>query len=86
MQINFLGGPKPKPDLTITHLDVWYDAETFKTWVLTRYNKDGDQVGESTFQHYKCDTVSTAKIEQEMLGGSSRVTLSISKKDGSYPK
>lgn len=84
MQLNFLGGPTLRLDTIVTHIDVWYDMDSFKTWVVTTYNKTGDQVGDSVFMHHKRDAVMTARMTQGDLGGVDKVTLSIGKRDGSY--
>jgi hypothetical protein len=75
-----------EPDRIVTHIDVWYDRDSFQTWVVTQYNKTGDQVGESIFQHHKQDAVSTAITLQIGFGGVEKVSLSISRRDGTYPQ
>lgn len=87
MQFNFLGGPNPprvEPDMIVTYIDVWYDRNSFKTWVVTLYNKAGNQVGESIFQHHKRDAVSTARTLQGGFGGVEKVSMSVGKRNGSY--
>lgn len=69
-------------DTTTTHIDVWFDRDQFKCWVITRYNKDGDQVEDSDFCAHKRDAVAFARELQKAPGPVP--TLSIGKRDGSY--
>lgn len=52
------------------YFDVWYDHHQFKTWVLTEYTAEGDQVGESEFYHYRNDAIrrGRAKRGERMMG------------------
>lgn len=40
--------------------EVWYSPE-WGVWVTTAYDRDGNQVGESEFDHLKVDAEDTAR-------------------------
>lgn len=84
MRVSSIGEQPVELDTTVTHIDVWYDLDSTKTWYITRYNKAGDQVGESWFTHHKRDAVAWARTTQEEWGGADKITLTIGKRDGSY--
>lgn len=51
---------------TIHRIDVWYDHQ-FKTWYVTEYNGDGDQVGTSEDHYHKRDAAAQARYRRIVL-------------------
>lgn len=53
---------------TIRRIDVWFDHQ-FKTWYVTEYNENGDQVGVSEDHYHKRDAVRAARRRVLALAG-----------------
>ena len=66
-----------EPDMTVVRVDVWWVSE-FKTWAVTKFNKDGDTVetegGEANaYYHYKADAKLYGKHVAELWDAELRV-------------
>lgn len=61
--------PVIRGTIRVPYFDVWYDHQ-HKTWYLTEFTADGDQIGESEFGHYRNDVIRRGrqKIGERLMG------------------
>ncbi|QJA43004.1 hypothetical protein [Phaeobacter phage MD18] len=70
MRYNFLGAGADRPQPpeeppSVARIDVWFDWAEFKVWYVTRFDAEGNTIGESDDFAHKNSAVRRAKELQK---------------------